>query len=204
MSDPRFSLAARLSHSEWPHWEIPQIDVLIDVSLPPHFADRLRIAEEKRIPIVIGTTGLSETDRQLIEKCARIIPIFYSANFSIGMAILKKLAADASRYFPSPAEIELIETHHAEKRDAPSGSALAIAQEVQRSRPGREPPSIQSIRTGQIVGEHTLLFNTPEERLTLSHQAHSRTAFARGALAAALFLGHQRPGLYGIESIFNN
>ena len=218
-SDPRFTLAAALAHAESPHLcsdlgallhqkplglpLLPEpsakVDLFIDASLPPGFSSRLDLALRSECPLVVGTTGLSGSDWELLEKSVSRIPIFHSPNFSIGMALLNKFSAIAARLFPAAAQIDLIETHHCQKKDAPSGSALLLAKTVQEA--GRGPVSIHSLRSGKIVGEHTLLFNTAEERLTIAHEAHSRDAFASGALAAAFFLAAQKPGLYGMEDL---
>lgn len=174
----------------------PLPSVFIDVSLPAGLEERLRY---KR-PMVIGTTALSSADLTLIEEASSSIPIFYSTNFSLGMALLKRAAAEIARSFHFDAKIDLIETHHAEKKDAPSGSAVSLAAAIRDSNP-EASIDIHSIRSGKIIGEHTLQFNTAEERIQLSHQAHSRRAFARGALEAAQFLHCQPPGLYGMDDL---
>ena len=171
-------------------------DVYIDVSLPEALSDNLEAALAAQKPIVIGTTGLSPSQLDSIQHASQTIPIFQSPNFSLGMALLRKLAALTSSHFHPDAHIDLIETHHVQKKDAPSGSALLLAKEIEK------PVSIHSLRTGKIIGEHTLIFNTAEERITLSHEAHSRDAFARGALAAAQFISSQPPGLYNMNHLF--
>lgn len=163
-------------------------DVLIDVSSHQALLENL----SARKPIVIGTTG--HPNLIPLEEAAKHFPIFYAANFSLGIALMNKLAAQISRYFPS--DVDLIETHHSEKKDSPSGTALHLVKNFSNAR-------IHSIRSGKIIGEHTLIFNNAEERLTLSHQAHSRDAFARGALAAARFLIGKPPGLYGMDNLFS-
>ena len=163
-------------------------DVLIDVSSPHALLENL----SARKPIVIGTTGHS--DFAPIETAAQYLPIFYTPNFSLGMALLRKCAEMIARSFPS--DIDLIEAHHSQKKDAPSGSALLLAKLLPRAR-------LHSIRSGMIIGEHTLLFNTAEERLTLCHEVHHRDVFARGALAAAYFLIGKPPGLYGMDNLFS-
>ncbi len=162
-------------------------DVLIDVS--SHTALSENLAANK--PIVIGTTG--HLDFAPIEGAAKHLPIFYASNFSLGMALFRKCAAEIARCFSS--DIDLIEMHHSEKKDAPSGTALHLARLIPRAR-------IHSIRSGNISGEHILIFNNREERLSISHQVHSREAFARGALAAAHFLIGKPPGLYGMDNLF--
>lgn len=162
-------------------------DVLIDVSSPLSLLENLSAMK----PIVIGTTGHS--DFSIIEQAAKTLPIFYAPNFSLGIALMRKVAAEIATRFPS--DIDLIETHHTQKKDAPSGTALLLSKIAPNTR-------IHSIRSGKIIGEHTLLFNTAEERITLSHETHSRDAYARGALAAAHFLAHKPPGLYGMDNLF--
>lgn len=162
-------------------------DVLIDAS--SYTALHENLAANK--PIVICTTG--HLDFAAIEQAAKRLPVFYSPNFSLGMAIMRRLAVEIAAHFP--ADIDLIETHHAKKKDTPSGTALELAK-IAPNIP------IHSLRSGTIIGEHTLLFNTAEERLTLSHTTHSREAYARGAIAAAHFLIDKPPGLYGMDNLF--
>lgn len=162
-------------------------DVLIDASSPAALLENLSANK----PIVIGTTG--HLDFTPIEQASKRLPIFYSPNFSIGIALLRKIGAEVARRFPS--DIDLIETHHAQKKDTPSGTALQLARIAPNIR-------IHSLRSGKVIGEHTLIFNTAEERITLSHETHSREAYARGALAAAHFLAGKPPGLYGMDNLF--
>lgn len=162
-------------------------DVLIDVSSPHALEENLSAKK----PIVIGTTG--HPDFSPIQEASKHFPIFYAANFSLGVAILQKLSRYIAKQFPS--DIDLIETHHVAKKDAPSGTALQLAKNLPNAK-------IHSIRSGNIIGEHTLLFNTPHERITLSHEAHSREAFAKGAILAAQFLFDKEPGLYTMDNLF--
>lgn len=164
-----------------------ECDVLIDVSSYKALSENLRAKK----PIVIGTTG--HLDMALIEDAAKEFPVFYASNFSLGSAIQAHLTAYIAKHFPS--DIDLIEIHHTGKKDAPSGTALQLTKTLPRAK-------IHSIRSGNVVGEHILIFNTNEERLTLSHQVYSRDAFARGALAAARFLIGKAPGLYSMDNLF--
>lgn len=189
----RFGKAIAALHPTFPITrETPRLnldcDVLIDVSSREALEENLSANK----PIVIGTTG--HLDFTPIEKASKSLPIFYAANFSLGIALMNKLASQIVRHFPS--DIDLIETHHAEKKDSPSGTALYLLKTVSNAR-------IHSIRSGKIIGEHTLIFNTPQERLTLSHVAHSREAYAQGALAAAHFLVGKPPGLYTMDNLFS-
>lgn len=176
----------------------PLPDLFIDASLAAGLSDRLQYGR----PIVIGTTGLSPKDFDLIQEASRKIPLFYAPNFSLGIALLRRCAAEIAKQFPLDASIDLIETHHTEKKDAPSGAALTIADAVRKEKPEARI-EVHSIRSGKIIGEHSLQFNNADERIQISHQAHSRDVFAKGALAAALFLIDQPPGLYGMDDLLN-
>ncbi len=170
-------------------------DLFIDVTAPAALPKHLHIALELKKPIVIGTTGLADSDFALLKKASIQIPIFYSPNFSLGMAILHQLVEKTAALFHKEAHIDLVEEHHAAKKDAPSGSALSLAKTIGR------PTHIHSLRSGQTIGSHTLYFNSPEEKITLSHHAHSRDAFARGCLTAAQFLSQQPPALYSMHDL---
>ncbi len=169
-------------------------DLFIDVSLRDGLKRRLACGR----PMVIGTTGLSQEDWSLLREEAKRVPIFYASNFSLGMALLKKMAADLARLFPGEVHIE--ETHHEKKKDAPSGSALSLAGAIEKVRPGRKV-AITSVRLGEVVGEHVLKFTADEENIELSHEARSRRVFALGALEAAKFLLGKPPGLYGMDEL---
>jgi 4-hydroxy-tetrahydrodipicolinate reductase len=170
-------------------------DILIDVSLSPQ--PSLNAAKQAKLPLVIGITALSPAQMSQIQEASKEIPIFYSPNFSLGMALFRKLCLDAATRFPS-CTLDLFEAPHAKKKDSPSGSALHLSRELEKS---GKTASIHSIRSGQIVGEHKLLLNTDEERIEIAHTAHSRDVFVRGALTAARFLQKQKPGLYGMDDL---
>ncbi|HSX25951.1 MAG TPA: dihydrodipicolinate reductase C-terminal domain-containing protein [Chlamydiales bacterium] len=216
LQDPSFQIAAAITHSTSPHLNTPYgtllnrpcnlpisatrthlpVDLFIDVSTAAALRENLHTAVSHEKPIVIGTTGLSAKDLTLLDHASQHIPLFYTPNFTLGMALLHKIAQHTASHFPN-AHIDLIETHHVHKKDKPSASALSLAKAI------AQPVNIHSLRSGAAIGEHTLLFNTPEERLTLSHTAHTRDAFARGALAAALFLSRQPPGLYNMDNLLD-
>ena len=220
LADPRFTLVAPLTYTHSPHLGIDlgsllgraplglpltaelqeEVDLLIDVSLPQGFVSRLALALQHHLPLVLGTTNLSPTDLQQLHAASAQIPLFYAVNFSLGMALMQQLSQIIAKHFPT-AHMDLIETHHHTKKDAPSGSALRLSQAIQNALPESPPIPIHSLRSGQIIGEHTLLFNTAEERLTLSHTVHSRDAFARGALESALFLIQQSNGVYSMDDL---
>jgi 4-hydroxy-tetrahydrodipicolinate reductase len=167
----------------------PNIDLYLDVSTPLSLPESLAAALKAQKPIVIGVTGHTLS----LESAAKSIPIFHAPNFSLGMALMEKCAKLLASNFC--ADIDLVEAHHKTKKDAPSGSALRLKEAVGKN------VTVHSIRAGHIVGHHTLYFNTPEESITLTHEAHSKEVFAKGALAAARFLLGKPPGLYTMESL---
>ena len=176
------------------------VDLFIDFSSDKALEENLQTALLAKKPIVIGTTGLLNFD--LIKEASQSIPIFYSPNFSLGIHLMQKAALYYAQALQHLTSVQLTETHHVRKKDAPSGSALMLAQSIEKTM-GKKVP-IQSIRTGEIRGEHTLSFHTDEECLTLSHVAQNRSAFARGAIAAAHFLVEQGPGLFGMDNLLSS
>lgn len=178
-------------------------DVLIDLSVPSASAEQaLRCAELGR-PIVIGTTGQSREELESIEEAARTIAVVLAPNLSPGVAVLRELAAIARRRLGADFDVEILEYHRRGKRDAPSGTALALARALEADPPGDQPPSIpiHSVRAGDIAGEHALLFAGPGETLLLRHRALDRDLFARGARRAARWLIGRAPGLYTMSDV---
>ena len=190
-------------------------DTVIDFSHPDATAALLSFATRNRLPLCLGTTGQDRGQLHAIASAAERIPIFRAANFSLGVALLEHLIGEVLAAFPQ-AEAEIVETHHSRKLDAPSGTALALADAIRAQAPGRfvragrpgtgvrdpQEIGIHSLRIGQTTGIHEVLFDTGHEAVTLRHEAHDRSAYAAGALAAADFLVTQPPGLYGMEQLF--
>jgi len=169
------------------------VDLFIDVSSACALSDNLQVALESQKPIVIGTTGHRDLD--LMKKAARSIPVLYSSNFSVGMALMRQAATLLAEKFDHSGSVDLIETHSASKKDSPSGSALMLIQSIEKFYPGKV--HIESIRNETVMGgEHVLHFCLGEERLTLVHKALNREPFSRGAIAAARFLMLQSPGFF--------
>lgn len=166
-------------------------DVFVDFTSAEGCVRYAEAAAKAKMPFVTGSTGLSPAQSKTLQALARKIPIFHSPNFSPGVHVLTKLAAQAARSLPSW-DRALVDVHHKAKKDAPSGTAKRLAAAAGGAQ-------IVSLRTGDVVGDHTLTFAGPMERLELTHRAHSRDVFARGALEAALWLRGKRPGLYGME-----
>ena len=192
------------------------VDCIIDFSHHSLTASLLDFAVESRLPLVLCTTGHTEDEIALIKEAAKHIPLFYSGNMSVGIALLIELAKTTAAAFPE-AEIEIIEKHHDRKVDAPSGTALMLAKAVCEVRPdaytncgrsghGKRTPEeigIHSIRMGNIVGEHEIIIGTGTQTITLKHEAHDRALFAEGAIAAADFLINMEAGLYDMKDMLS-
>lgn len=193
---------------------VRDVDCVVDFSHRSATAALLRFVTENRLPLVLATTGQTGGETAAILAAATDVPLFFAANCSLGMALLIEFAKKTAAAMPDAA-VEIIEKHHDRKLDAPSGTALAIAEAVRAVRPdavlrlgrsghGKRPPNeigVHAIRMGNIVGEHTVMIGTASQTVTLKHEAHSRALFAEGALAAAAFLQGKPAGLYGMESM---
>ena len=165
-------------------------------------------------PVVVATTGHTQQELELIRETAKTVPVFWSGNMSVGIALLAKLARQTAAMFPD-ADIEIVESHHNQKLDVPSGTALMLARAVQEARPEAEfvvgrhengkrqkkEVGIHSLRMGNTVGIHEVIVNTGTQIITLKHEAQDRALFAEGALAAAAFLTAQTPGMYTMDDM---
>lgn len=171
-------------------------DVAIDFSVREATLCHVHAAQIFKKALVIGTTGHGSEERRIIEKAAQDIPIVFSPNFSLGIALCLTMAAILGSTVFARSAIDIFETHHTHKKDQPSGTALALAQAI-----GKENISIHSERSGETVGEHRLVFDNDHERIEIKHTAHSRDAFAIGALLAAKKLAHMPAGLYTLKDL---
>jgi 4-hydroxy-tetrahydrodipicolinate reductase len=179
--------------------KITNVDLIIDVSHSDVAIALCSAAVQKKIPVVIGTTGHSNKQRAAIEEAARSVPIVFASNFSIGVNALFALTRTAGKILGREFAPSIRETHHKMKKDAPSGTAKTLA-EILRSERKEEIP-IESIRQGNIVGEHTVVFAGSQEQIELRHRAESREIFARGALRAAAWIVGRPAGLYSMEDV---
>jgi 4-hydroxy-tetrahydrodipicolinate reductase len=178
---------------------LPPFDVAIDFSLPEGFDCILSTCIERNAVLVSGTTGLMPEQREAIAAASTRIPLLWAANFSLGVAVLNDLverAASALRGW----DCDIIESHHVHKRDAPSGTALALGGSAEQ---GGAQPRYASLRAGDIVGEHLVQFTTLGERVELVHRATNRDIFARGALHAASRLAGRAPGQYQLRDLLD-
>ena len=190
------------------------VDCIMDFSHHSATEALLEFAVKNRLPLVLATTGQTEEERAMIREASKEIPLFFAANYSLGIALLIEFAKKAAAVFPD-AEIEIIEMHHDRKVDAPSGTALAIAEAMQEARPdltfhsgrtgfGKRTPEeigIHSIRIGNLAGTHEVMIGTGTQTLTLKHETHDRALFAEGALTAAQFLKGKPAGVYDMKSL---
>lgn len=192
------------------------VDAIIDFSSPAALKQEMQWAVERNCPVVSAVTGYSENDIKLINECAKKIAVFRTANFSIGINLLLKLARKAAEILGEDFDAEIIEKHHNKKADAPSGTALMLADAVNEAYGGgkeylygrrgnavrrKNEIGIHAVRGGNIVGEHEILFAGTDETVTLSHSAASRSVFAKGAVKAALWLAGKPAGLYGMDDM---
>ncbi len=191
-------------------------DAIVDFSNPALLDELLEYAQAKKLPAVICTTGFSEEQRNKIKKASENIPVFYSGNMSLGINLITELAKKAAAVFGDSFDVEIVEQHHNQKLDAPSGTALMIADAISqvrdeteyvydrhsyRKKREKKEIGIHSIRGGSIVGEHEVIFAGQDEILTISHSARSKTVFAVGALNAAVFLKGKKPGMYDMSDL---
>ncbi len=197
------------------------VDIIIDFSHPSALEGILSYAVAKNLPIVVATTGLTEDHKKLMEKASQSIPVLLSANMSLGINLLLDLVKRATKMLHGTFDIEIVEKHHNQKIDAPSGTALAIADAVNSALSGnqmkyvydrhstmqkrtRDEIGIHSVRGGTITGEHTILFCGNDEMIEIKHTAFSKDLLAEGALKAAAFLADKAPGYYKMQDIFES
>jgi 4-hydroxy-tetrahydrodipicolinate reductase len=200
-SDPEIEIAAQCDLGDPIAPAMKNCDVAIDFSHADAIDEICRAALDNGKSIVIGTTGHSQQQHTTIEEAARSMPVVFASNFSVGVNVLFWLTRKAAELLGPDFRAEIIETHHKMKKDAPSGTAKTLGVILKATqKTGPEIP-IQSIREGEVVGEHTVIFTGPSERLELTHRAASREIFARGALRAAKWIVGKPAGLYSMQNV---
>lgn len=194
---------------------LPSSDVLVEFSTPSATLEHLKVAVRFKKPVVIGTTGFSEEELRIIQTASDEIPIVFSSNMSRGVNLLFKVVNDILKTLKDY-DIEIVELHHNQKKDAPSGTAIKLADIVAKNlnkkiiygREGiigprkKEQLGILSVRAGDIIGEHTIYFAGNGERIELTHRAHSRDCFASGAIDAVKWIIDKPRGLYSMQDVF--
>ena len=239
--DPAVTVAAALEHSASPalgtdageragvgrlgiaiaDWLDGPADVVIDFSTPEGLESVLALGRARSLPLVIATTGLTDTQRADVAEAAKIVPVVFAPSMSLAVNVAMKLVGEAARAMadvPGGADVEILERHHRFKEDAPSGTALHFGRIVAEAmgqtdhvhgrsgRPGRRPHGeigYHAIRVGDNVGEHTIVFGLMGETLEVTVRSHTRDAYALGALAAAKFVVGKPPGLYGMADVLS-
>ena len=198
--------------------DVPTCDVIVDFSTPSATAYALDYAIAHKVPILVATTGHNEAQRQRIAEAGKSIPVFFASNVSFGTFLLLKLASVAAAFLDDTYDIEIVETHHRIKSDAPSGTALAIASSICAAkeqsckatysstcghtyRREEHQIGIHSVRGGTVVGKHEVLFLGDDERISITHEAENKSVFVHGALKAAAFLLTQPAGVYSMDDL---
>lgn len=194
-------------------------DAVIDFTRPDHTSELAEMAAVFRIPLISGTTGLSDSQHRTLERIARDVPVVHSSNMSVCVTLMLSLTEQVAALLDSSYDIEIVEMHHRYKIDAPSGTALALGQaaadgrdvdfdtQAILSRAGETGPrkkgaiGFASLRGGQVIGDHTVIFAGEHERFELTHKSQNRQIYADGALRAAFWAKTQRPGLYSMRDV---
>ena len=200
-SDPNIQIVAQCDLGDAVEPAMKNCDVVIDFSHADAIDEICRAALQHQRAVVIGTTGHSGEQQEIIQRAAKVLPIVFASNFSVGVNALFALTRKGAEMLGRECDVEIIEAHHRMKKDAPSGTAKTLAAILQKARRTDDQIAIQSIREGEVVGKHTVIFAGPDERLELSHNASSRAAFARGALRAARWIFGKSAGLYSMEDV---
>jgi 4-hydroxy-tetrahydrodipicolinate reductase len=198
---------------------LPSSDVLIDFTTPSASLAHLEAVRREGKAVVIGSTGFTPEQKEEVRRKSSEARVFFAPNMSVGVNVLFKVVADVARLLGEGFDVEIVETHHRYKKDAPSGTALGLAEAVaraldrdlgtdavygRRGMPGERSPreiGIHAVRSGDVVGDHTVVFGGLGERIELTHKASSRETFARGAVRAARWLPAQRPGVYDMMDL---
>lgn len=191
-------------------------DVIIDFSIPKATLSILEFAKQNSIPLVIATTGFSDDEKNILNEYSKYIPIFMSSNMSYEINLMSKIIAEVCKKLPN-SDIEIIETHHNKKIDSPSGTALLLANSInsalynemyyeynrhsKREKRNKKEIGIHSIRGGNEVGKHTVIFFGENESFEITHNVLSRSVFADGAIKAAFFIMHQNNGMYNMDNL---
>ncbi len=213
------SCGDELGFPVYPSFEAVQAeaDVIVDFTRPEMLPELIAYALREKLPVVIATTGFNPADAKRIKDASQAIPVFQSANMSLGINLLKSLIRQAAAVLGEAFDVEIIERHHNRKIDAPSGTALMLFEELSKCypggremMPGRESRTqardhreigVHAIRGGTLAGTHEVGFYGAGETLTITHDAQNRTVFAQGALAAAAFIKDKPAGFYGMEDL---
>jgi dihydrodipicolinate reductase len=198
--DAELELAGSFDIGDEAEASVAASDCLIEFTSPEATMEHLMLCEKLGKAMVIGTTGLADAEREKVQSAARKIPVVFSPNMSVGVNLLFKMVADAAKVLGTEYHVEVVEAHHTEKKDSPSGTAKEIARIVKELKGDGDVP-IESIREGEIVGEHTITFDSDVDTIEITHSAKTRDIFAKGALKAAKWLAGKSNGLYTMKDV---
>lgn len=214
LKDKDFKLSALLEYKEHPKVNQTEhgivisadnrilrgCDVLIEFTTPQATIENLQACLDHKVKMVIGTTGLQPEQAARIKEAAKRIPIVYASNMSVGVNILFKLTQIAAQKTADSYTINISETHHVHKKDAPSGTAKTLS-EIAETASKTKVRNIESRREGEVIGDHSVIFESEEDTITIAHHAKSRDIFAKGALVAAKFLDGKSKGLFNMQEV---
>ncbi|MDD5116691.1 MAG: 4-hydroxy-tetrahydrodipicolinate reductase [Candidatus Omnitrophica bacterium] len=178
------------------------IDVLVDFTLPEAVEEHLDYVAKYKKALVLGTTGLSQAQKDKVEEISRVVPVVFSPNMSVGVNVLFSTLPEIAKRLGPDYSVEIVEAHHKAKKDAPSGTAKKMAEVI--SQVVKRDIPMHSIRLGDIFGDHTVVFCGNSERIEIKHQAHSRDLFVVGALKAAKWVIHKPAGLYSMQDVLKS
>jgi 4-hydroxy-tetrahydrodipicolinate reductase len=203
-ADAACSIAQRVDRGDALVLRAGEADAVLDFSSSEGAARAAEVAESLGCALLVGTTGLSGAALAAIERAARRVPAMVAPNTSLGVAVARRLAAEAARLLPG-FDVDIVETHHARKLDAPSGTARSLAEAVGRGRgKALDPSRVHSVRAGDVVGDHEVAFSGPGERICVAHRATSRDLFALGAIRMARWLSTRPAGMHSPDQWFDD
>lgn len=198
--DSEFQISGEFDIEQDPEPLVKECDCLIEFTTPQATIEHLELCRKLKKAMVIGTTGLSDAERGKVEEASKEIPIVFSPNMSIGVNLMFKMVGDAAKVLSPDYSVEIIEAHHVHKKDKPSGTAKELARIVKDIKGDVKIP-IESVREDEIVGEHTIMFDSPLDVIEITHSAKTRDIFAKGALEAAKFVVKKDSGLFTMKDV---
>ena len=198
-ADPELQLAGEIDVGDDLSKLIDRCDAIVDFSFREATGKIAKLAAQHKKALIIGTTGHAEAEKAAVSETVKAIPCVWTGNFSTGVNTLFWISSQVARIVGAKWDVEIVETHHTAKKDAPSGTAKGLQAAIRKGN-GKEAPA-HALRIGDVVGDHTVIFGTPGERVELTHRASSREIFARGALQAAKWAVVQKPGLYDMQDV---
>ena len=198
-ADPELQLAGEIDLGDDLSKVIDQCDAIVDFSFREATGKIAKLAAQHKKALIIGTTGHADVDKAAVIETLKTIPCVWAGNYSTGVNTLFWVSTQVARIVGAKWDVEIVETHHTAKKDAPSGTAKGLQAAIRKGN-GKDAPA-HALRIGDVVGDHTVVFGTPGERVELTHRASSREIFARGALQAAKWAVAQKPGLYDMQDV---